>query len=639
MSAETSVPPAFALAVKQVRRRVWMHRWVAWLTYNVWPVVGALLGACLAWSFTGLAPTVWPLAGVLLLWLVAGAVVTTVKMPSTYAALALWDTSRQQREAFATAWWFEQQPEASPQALTHVQTQRGLLPAALPGLAKDLPLPGSRLLVVPWLVALAAATIMSLAAPQETAMPLDESMQAAAKAEAEKLAKTDLEKKNLAGLSEDEKAALNKLQENLKATASGLENAKGQDARQVMSELEQRAREAEKLAERLVQENENWASDKLVQALRSHADTADLGDSVAGRKAAQAATAADALAAELKAPQLPEATRDRFRETLSDILGSAEKEDRTRLVGQHVIQAGEAAQKGLFTEAGGDFEKLADKLRDQALREKSREELEKLAQQLRDAGSNIAGQKDGGMQQMNASKANEAPGQSGQQPGGQNIPQVSQNQPDQPGAGQQQQLQPPGFGQGQGKQIPVFQQRPGGQQGQDQNQNQGQGNPQTMQMGQAGKPGQPGQPGQSGMPMLLAPDPRNKGDKPPDALIIGDFPNPDAIISMNGQMPGQTGGREPGAGKADLKTGGTEKQDSTQTRVVTAQQNNEGQSSVRAVEGGTRQESASRTATETAVEFIQAEEEALDDAALPPGRREQVRRYFNELRRRFEKQP
>ncbi|HEY1082118.1 MAG TPA: hypothetical protein VGE29_07640 [Prosthecobacter sp.] len=621
MSAETSVPPAFALAVKQVRRRVWMRRWVAWLTYNVWPVVGALLGACLAWSFTGLAPTAWPLAGVLLLWLVAGAVVTTVKMPSTYAALALWDTSRQQREAFATAWWFEQQPEASPQALTHVQTQRGLLPAALSGLAKDLPLSGSLLLVVPWLVALAAATVMSLAAPQDTAMPLDESMQAAAKAEAEKLAKTDLEKKNLAGLSEDEKAALDKLQENLKATASGLENAKGQDARQVMSELEQRAREAEKLAERLAPENENWASDKLVQALRGHADTADLGDSVAGRKAAQAATAAEALAAELKAPQLREATRDRFRETLSDVLGSAEKEDRTRLVGQHVIQAGEAAQKGSFAEAGGDFEKLADKLRDQALREKSREELEKLAQQLRDAGSNIAGQKDGGMQQMNASKANEALGQSGQQPGSQNIPQVSQNQPDQPGAGQQQQqLQPPGFGQGQ-------------------NQNQGQGNPQTMQMGQAGKPGQPGQPGQSGMPMLLAPDPRNKSDKPPDALIIGDVPNPDAIISMNGQMPGQTGGREPGVGKADLKTGGTEKHDSTQTRVVTAQQNNEGQSSVRAVEGGTRQESASRTATETAVEFIQAEEEALDDAALPPGRREQVRRYFNELRRRFEKQP
>lgn len=633
MPAEPSAPPAFALAVKEVRRRVWMRRWVAWLTLNVWPAVGALLGGALASFLAGSVPAVWPLAAVLLIWVVAGAAVTTLHMPSSYAALALWDASRQQREAFATAWWFEQQPDASPQALRHVETQRALLPAALPHLSKDLPLRGSSLLFVPWAVALAAAAAMTLAGPQETAMPLDETMQAAARDEAEKLAKTDLEKKNLAGLTEEEKAALNQLQENLKATASGLENARGQDARQVMSELEQRAREAEKLAERLAQDNDNWASDKLVQALRSHADTADLGDSVAGRKAAQAATAADALAAELKAPQLPEATRDRFRETLTDILGSAEKEDRSRLVGQHVLKAGDAAQKGSFAEAGGDFEKLADKLRDQALREKSREELEKLAQQLRDAGSNIAGQKDGGMQQMNASSGQQD-GQNGQQQA-QNVPQAGQNQP---GAGQQQQLQPPGLGQN-SRQIPVFQQQPAQGQNPNPNQGQGNGNQQTMQMGQAGQPGKPGQQGQQGMPTLLAPDPRKKGDKPPDALIIGDVPNPDAIITMSGQMPGQTGGREPGAGKADLKADSTEKQDSSQSRIVTAQQNQEGQSSIRAVEGGIRQESSTRTATQTAVEFLQAEEEALDDAALPPARREQVRRYFNELRRRFEKQP
>ena len=35
-------------------------------------------------------------------------------------------------------------------------------------------------------------------------------------------------------------------------------------------------------------------------------------------------------------------------------------------------------------------------------------------------------------------------------------------------------------------------------------------------------------------------------------------------------------------------------------------------------------------------DFVRQEEAALNDSALPPARREQVRRYFNELRKRFE---
>lgn len=137
--------------------------------------------------------------------------------------------------------------------------------------------------------------------------------------------------------------------------------------------------------------------------------------------------------------------------------------------------------------------------------------------------------------------------------------------------------------------------------------------------------------------MLMAPVPGQKpGDKPPEMLVIGPPGEPGEGPSITLNMPG---GRDPGVGKADLNADPTAKQDSARSNVVNAQQNNEGQSSVRAVEGGTRQESATRSATQTAVDSIQAEEEALDDAALPPSRREQVRRYFNELRRRFEKQP
>jgi hypothetical protein len=98
----------------------------------------------------------------------------------------------------------------------------------------------------------------------------------------------------------------------------------------------------------------------------------------------------------------------------------------------------------------------------------------------------------------------------------------------------------------------------------------------------------------------------------------------------------QPGGPKAGVGKADLNNTPTEKQDTQKQDVVQAQQNAEGQSTVRSVEGGARAENAARAATQTTLEAIQAEEAALDESALPPARREQVRRYFNELRKRFE---
>jgi hypothetical protein len=108
-----------------------------------------------------------------------------------------------------------------------------------------------------------------------------------------------------------------------------------------------------------------------------------------------------------------------------------------------------------------------------------------------------------------------------------------------------------------------------------------------------------------------------------------------------GQGPGMVlsvpGGKDPGAGVAELNAESTEKLSTKNQVVVNAQQNNEGQSSVRAIEGGVRKEAASRSANQIATEAISAEEEALDESALPPARREQVRRYFTELRKRFEK--
>ena len=104
-------------------------------------------------------------------------------------------------------------------------------------------------------------------------------------------------------------------------------------------------------------------------------------------------------------------------------------------------------------------------------------------------------------------------------------------------------------------------------------------------------------------------------------------------------MPGSSAGAAPpGTGTAKLGNDPTKAAKAGQEGVVNAQRNAEGESTVRSIEGGVHTEQATRSAQAAALEAIKAEENALDDAALPAARREQVRRYFTELRKRFEKE-
>ena len=64
--------------------------------------------------------------------------------------------------------------------------------------------------------------------------------------------------------------------------------------------------------------------------------------------------------------------------------------------------------------------------------------------------------------------------------------------------------------------------------------------------------------------------------------------------------------------------------------------NAEGEVSMRAVEGEVRGEAAGRSASAERVDFVNVQEEALDEAVLPSGRRAHVKRYFDLLREQFE---
>lgn len=623
MSSAPPPAPTFAEVAKRVHVWVMLRRWLGVLRMTLIPATLVLVLLMLS-LMRGSALMVMPWIG-LLLWLGGSLAYACWRRPGEYNALALWDEAAGRREAFASAWWFEQRAEGGEIALMHVAAQRAQLPGALPALRRDLPLRPDRWLALPLAVAIIGSFVSIVTAPPDTTIIVDGDMARRATNEASKLAETDWEKKKLEGLTEDEKKQVEDLKQKLQKTAEDLAKAEGKDARGVLGELERRAREAEKLAEELAKGKEAWASQKMVEALRQHADTAELGDAVAAKNAKSAAKAAETLANQLKAPQLSSAEKQRLKDTLEDTQKQADAEDRERTVGQNVLAASDLLQQDSAAGAGEEFQKLANKLKELELREKSQRELQKLAQQLRESGSSIAGQgesKEGSMQQMS-----QVGQMGGQQPKNGSTPQVGQT----PGQPQQQQqaISPQGSAQGQQNQM--------------QQQSQGQqGSQQPMMMGQQAQPGQQGKPGQmpppaDGQPMLLAPVPGGPKPDPNGPVMITQGENPpdsppQSTIAMTGS------GQQPGMGRAELNNTPTQKQQTSHEDVVQAQQNNQGQSSVRSVEGGPRTEQSTQGATQTTLEAIQAEEEALDEAALPPARREQVRRYFNELRKRFEKE-
>lgn len=610
-------PPADASLDRAARRavtRVVQRRWLAALASTTGALVGLLL-LLMGWRLWRGGEAVQLAAALLpVLWLLGALAWVWWRRPGAHAALALWDEAAGRREAYANAWWFAVRGgELSPAARAHVEACQAGLPVALPQLRRQLPLPLRRRLLLPLLLALVVPFVPELGQSGAVDEPvLSEAGRQAARREAEQLARTDWEKKTFEGLSEAEKRELEALQRQLEATAEQLQAPAGRSARDVLAELERRAREAEKLAQRLG--GDRWASEALVEALRRQADTADLGDAVAAQAAEAAAKAAEALAGQVAGAKGE--VGERLQQALQEVTQRAEAEDRERPVGEHVLGAGDALQQSRPAEAAQEFKELAGKLRDLSQRERSREELEKLAQQLREAGSRIAGE--GGTAQPLAEAGSQ--GQAGAQgpSGGQaTSPQVGQTPPGAAGEGA-----PSSPGQG-GAAAPQPLQSPG----------QGQ----AMQLAQPGTPGAQGAPN-SDAPMLLAPVPgQSPGDKPPDQLLIADLPGgPSSGASLSLRLPG---GREPGAGTAAPKAEPTAPTAGANSALVNAAAGGEGPSSVRAVAGGIRQEQAGRAATPTPAEFLAAEEAALDEAALPPARREQVRRYFTELRRRFEAAP
>ncbi|MBK8091648.1 MAG: hypothetical protein IPK32_06605 [Verrucomicrobiaceae bacterium] len=620
--------PTFTETARRVCMRVTLRRWLSCLERTLWPVSG-LLALLLLFAWRGGAGIITALWLAWLLWTAGSLLITWLRRPGEFSALALWDAAAGRREAFATAWWFESHQEPSHAAQVHLAAQKAALPAALPALARDLPLRPARWLALPLLLVFLGTLISAVRTPRAETLLVDDEMAAQAARAARELQQHPLDAQKLSALDAQEKKQIEELKTRVAETAAELTDASGKDARELLAKLERQAREAEKTANQLTEEKDAWASDPLVSELRNHADTADLGDAIAAKKTANAVQAAEKLSQTLQDTALPPEASQRMTQTLTDVKQAAEEADRSRVVGGHVLRAADHMQSADPKAAGAEFQKLAEKLREQQLREMARDELRQLAQQLREAGGAMTGEA-GDVQQLGQQGQSAQPGQEGQ-PGA--SQQVGQSQPGQQGAGQQQQmLTPPGIG-GQEGQNQMMQPQPGAEGGQGE-----QKNMMTLAERQPGQ--QPGE-GQvnQGQPMLIAPvpgmPPPQPDDKSPIVVLPGGEDSGGPSISVNAP---NAGGNKPGAGKAELNNTPTEKIDTTQQSVVQAQSGNEGQSTTRSVAGGQRsgEKAAAPTSAPTALDALQAEEAALDEAALPPARRAQVRRYFNELRRRFE---
>ncbi len=615
----TAAPDAsaltFAHAARLAGRRLILRKSLL-LVLGTWRYAAGVLALVVLLRLLGVAWMGATVAFVLLgLW-VAGCIAWAVwRQPDGYSALSYWDRQASRGDAFANAWWFEQQPERTAGQEMHLSRQARVLPGAVGSLRQDIPLPDAR-----WMGLLPLAALAMLFLPDHGVIRLpdallSDSAKNLAVEEGKKLEDSKLDPNKMASLTEEEKKELEKLQQQVKETAKSLQQSDARTAREVLSELEKRARDAERLASKLGAGDAAWASEQMVAEMRKHADTSELGDAVAEKSAERTAKEAEEIAKKLNDPALTNETRDRFSETLREIGKQGQAEDKERTVGQHVLSADRQMTQTLPKAAAKEFQDLADKMKTLAAREKAREQLEKLAQQLRQSGSDIAGQGTKGMQKLAGSKGQQ--GQSGQ--GGQGQPQMQnlQNAPQMapmqmPGLSNAPVMQP---GQGQGQNLPVLTPVPGTG-----------NNQQPIAIGKPGSGQNPGNSNKPGQPMLIAPIPGTNPGQQPMAAILGSSPG-----------LGQ-GGLQAGNGSTPMGNTPTASTKPAQQVTVNAQRNASGPSSVRAVEGQARTEDAGRGSQATALEAIAAEENALDDAALPPARREQVRRYFTELRKRFEKE-
>ena len=631
-SANDDWGPVLARVEWRLCLRGWWRRMLV-TTPWVAAVVAALV---LLRLLTGLGTPGLLAIGLLLAWPWVVLGVARWREPRGFDALACWDRQAGRKETLASGYWFATRGHGGVGEQLHCLRSREQLQRAAGHLTAELPLPDRRRRVL-WAPLLALGLLLPVwrHADVEAGPRLTDAMLAVAADRAERLRDQDLGFDRMEGLTPEEREALQQLEEEVRHAAELLAEGSMADARELLEELEARAETAEDLARQIGGDRGGWASEALLGEMRRHADTADLADTLHDQLAEAAAAEADRLVVALNADPLTHDVIDRLTASMRQIGDSASESDPELLAGRHLVRAtDEFQQQPRPRQAAGHFEALAHDLRELALRDRAREDLEDLASQLREAGSDILGGGGEEMQRM------ETPGSRGEERNGIDQDSLAAMpdgvQPlgtdDLPDALNRLLEQDSEVGQASAGASPSGESRDvqltpvpgtvteidGGREGDGDD-----ADAMAMAAGEGGEGGE-------GAPSLMAPIP---GQTPG----AGDDAAPGLLAAAGAGDDSSASGQEPGTGTAPLGDAESppDGQASGET-VVRIDPATPGASTLRAVEGREREEQAGLDRRQLNIDRLRAEEQALDDLALPMARREEVRRYFHRLRESLE---
>lgn len=615
MSAETS----FEAVGRQVS---WRLVWIQVIKYLNLTVTGLVIGLLIGFAALRMLryqPAEFQFAlAALVIWALAIIGVSLWRRPSAYRSLAEWDQASGAKSVLSSAQFFESQGENSIGEALHLDRAKDQLVSRLSRLQSDLPFPklGLGWLGVPF-VFLFLLTPWFRPTIGAEELVISEEMAEQAKREADELARqrTDFERLKELAANEKDRAELEELAASLEGTAEMLQGAGQRSSKEILDELEARARAAEQMASKMGADSSDWASSEMLSEMAAHADTAELAAALQDQNANASAEEADRLAKKLAEPNLTSDAKRRVDQALRKTMAKATPEDQERPVGERVGSASENLINDEVESAAEEFSNLSAHFRDVEQRQRAESELKDLADRLRQSGNEIAQSQLEEMQQLGEEGAKPPPGVENladsdlpQVPpaGPQGVPQSlpapgPQNNPQNQQAGMQAPVP--------GVEAPV----PGEQ-------------PENQQLGMAPVPGQPSKPGdgQSGM---MAPVP---GQAPGAS-------SPSNMLGGAGRALGAPG-LEAGFGTAEMSANPIESMAANKDGQVDAVINEDGESTIQTVQGGARSEAAQRQLQAQAADFVAVEEEALDQQALPAGRREQVLRYFTALRQKFEDQ-
>ena len=650
MSADSQLS-LYLSAAAAVRRRLGQVRFAAGLRRSHLGVAALILLAVLSVRvFAGWREHEWTLAvAILLLWIAGLFLLCAIRLPGPGAALLLLDRRGGWKDCFSSAWEFLNRPDPTEAEKLHLTRAAARLPEARSAVGEVFPLPkAATSWIAPFLAVLFSLTPWWRTVPDALDLELTEEMRDAAALQAGELERDAARLGELKSLSEEEKKELDALRAQVDGAAEALADPEGLTAGEMLESLEERARAAERLAEKLGILSDEWASAEMLAEMGRHADTSDLALLIADKAAEGAAIEAlvlrDLLADDLLASQVQE----RLTRALEGISGAATEADKPRPVGERFGNASRKLLDAQTKTAAREFEELAKHFREFAAREEAKEKLEDLAANLREAGGEISGSElkksaetaqtgtsvesaPEGLQSIDSGAPGMSPGsQPGQEmPGGQpetkSVPGPSLAQTDPVDAGK---APVPGAAPGEGE-------RESGD---------SQGKGQGEQSFSAPVPGEKAPEGQSGSGIGQSDQARDGKGK--DGMLSAPIPGmtpgqtaPGAGLALGNGASNQSGqgGVQAGTGTAPMEDAKSDPLKATSDSEVVATAGREGDSTVRSVEGEARVEQANRTRQEVMADFIAVEEQALDEQSLPLSRRQQVLRYFSALRANLEK--